>query len=119
MKNIIKKLVFTGVVIRYRKKFKSGIQQFANGVREEATETREASVYVKKYMGGEKLTKEENEAVRKQFYDIIKMIGIGVPFALVPGGSILMPIIIKLAKRHNIKLMPSSFDRDEKKFIQD
>lgn len=114
MKNIITKVVFTGVVMRYRKKFKSGVQQFANGMREEVAETREASTYVKKYMGGEKLTKEENEAVRKQFYDILKMIGVGIPFALVPGGSVLIPIIVKIARRHNIKLMPSSFDKADK-----
>jgi hypothetical protein len=46
--------------------------------------------------------------------DSLKIAGIGIPFVLIPGASILMPIIIKVAKEHHIDLVPSAFDGGKK-----
>ncbi len=41
--------------------------------------------------------------------DSLKIVGIGIPFVLIPGGSVLMAIIIRVADEHHINLMPSAF----------
>ena len=54
--------------------------------------------------------------MREQFYDVLKVAGIGIPFALIPGASILLPLVIAFAKKKNINIMPSSFqEKDEQK----
>ncbi|MES2110662.1 MAG: hypothetical protein V4577_18025 [Bacteroidota bacterium] len=42
--------------------------------------------------------------------DSLKIIGIGIPFAVLPGASVLIPVLIKVADRHHINLMPSAFN---------
>jgi hypothetical protein len=47
-------------------------------------------------------------------YDILKTLGVGIPFALIPGASILIPILIKVAQKKGINLLPSAFtEQDE------
>jgi len=41
--------------------------------------------------------------------DSLKILGIGIPFVLIPGASILMPILVRVARKHHIELMPSAF----------
>lgn len=94
---------------KYGNKTKEVLKKFSENLNKEAKDTKTASSYVHKYMKGETLTQEESDAVRHQFYDILKMVGIGVPFALVPGASILIPVLIKIAKKNGVELMPSSF----------
>jgi hypothetical protein len=96
-------------------KAKEAVYEFAKNIKQEGKETSVAAEHVSKYLKGEKLTDEENEAVRKQFFDILKMLGIGIPFALIPGASILMPILLKVANKFNIDLMPSSFSKKKDK----
>ncbi|WP_256371696.1 hypothetical protein [Flavobacterium sp. YO12] len=43
------------------------------------------------------------------------MLGIGIPFVLLPGASVLLPILIKAAHKYNIQLMPSAFNNTEDK----
>lgn len=82
---------------------------FLNGVRTEYTGEKEAIVIIRKYIGGNKITDEEYHILKTQLADSLKIVGIGVPFALIPGASIVMPILIKVAEKHNIELMPSGF----------
>jgi len=53
------------------------------------------------------LTEEEEHALKTELSDALKILGIAVPFVLIPGASIVMPIIIKVAEKHNINLLPS------------
>jgi calcineurin-like phosphoesterase family protein len=39
---------------------------------------------------------------------------LGVPFALIPGSSVLLPIIVSLAKKRGLNILPSSFNEKEK-----
>lgn len=110
MKKIITKLVFTGLILRHKTKLKMSVQRFAENMKLEASETKQASALFAKHMKGEKLTKEESEVVRKQFYDVLKVVGIGVPMILIPGGTVIIAVIIKFAGKYNINLKPSSFD---------
>ncbi len=40
---------------------------------------------------------------------MLKIAGIGIPFILLPGASIIIPFILKAAEKRNIDLMPSNF----------
>lgn len=95
--------------------FKKEIKLFAKNLANEARETGEAAQIVAKYARGEKITDEENIALREQFYDVLKVAGIGIPFALIPGASILLPLVMAFAKKKNINIMPSSFQEKAEK----
>lgn len=79
------------------------------GLKTETEETKQATKIALKYLSKGSITKEEEIELRHQVYDILKTIGVGVPFALIPGASILMPILIKVAQKKGINLLPSAF----------
>lgn len=86
---------------------------FLHGLRTESDGEKEAARVIRKYLKGEKITPEEDHLLRVQVMDNLKILGIGVPFVLIPGASILMPILIKVAERHHIELMPSGFSNNK------
>ena len=90
--------------------FKKEVKIFVKRISNEAKETREAASIVAKYASGNSITKEEGEALEKQFYDVLKMAGIGIPFALIPGSTILLPLIVSIAKKKGVNILPSSFE---------
>jgi len=92
-------------------KIEASAHHFLQSIRIEYEGTKEAGAIVRKYMKGEKITAEEEHILKVQLTDSLKIVGIGIPFVLVPGASILMPILIKVAEKHNIELMPSAFNR--------
>ncbi len=79
-------------------------------VKTEYTSTKEAGQIMEKYMREGKITPEEEHILKTQFVDTLKIAGVVVPFVLIPGASILMPILIKVAAKHNIELLPSAFN---------
>ena len=94
-------------------KIETSAHHFLQSIKIEYEGTKEAGVIVRKYMKGEKITIEEEHVLKTQLADSLKIIGIGIPFVLVPGASILMPILIKVAEKHNIELMPSAFNHKD------
>jgi len=79
-------------------------------IKTEYVSTREAGHIMEKYVKEGKISPEEEHILKTQFVDTLKLAGVVVPFVLIPGASILMPILIKVAARHNIELMPSAFN---------
>ena len=65
-----------------------------------------------KYMKKGKLTPSEEKELRVQFYDLLKIMGIGVPFVLIPGASVLVPFLIKISKKAGVDIIPSSFKKE-------
>lgn len=84
-------------------------------IKTEAAETHEASKIFAKYFKEGKVTPEEEKELRTQVYDLLKVLGIGVPFALIPGASLLMPFLIKIAQKKGIDLLPTAFNEENKK----
>lgn len=82
---------------------------FLKGLKGEGHADKEAAIIIGNYIRHGKISEEEEHIVKVQLMDSFKIIGIGVPFVLIPGASILMPILIKVAGKHNIELMPSAF----------
>ena len=91
-------------------KFKKEVKIFVKRISNEAKETKEAASIVAKYASGGKITEEEEAALKKQFYDVLKMAGIGIPFAIIPGASVLLPLIVSIGKKKGVNLLPSSFE---------
>jgi hypothetical protein len=87
----------------------SHMHHFLHGLKTEAEGEREAALIIVKYIREGKITAEEDHILKTQVMDSLKILGIGVPFVLIPGASVLMPILIKVAGKHNIELMPSAF----------
>lgn len=84
------------------------------GLKTETQETKQATMIAVKFVSKGSITKEEEKELRQQVFDILKTLGIGVPFALIPGASILIPILIKVAQKKGINLLPSAFDEHPK-----
>ena len=83
------------------------------GLKTETVETKQASRIAIKYISKGVISKQEEIELRQQVYDILKTLGIVVPFALIPGASLLMPFLIKIAKKKGVNLLPSAFNKDE------
>jgi hypothetical protein len=86
------------------------VHHFLKELRIEGQAEKEAVLIIRKYIREGKISEEEEHVLKTQLSDSFKIIGIGVPFVLIPGASVLIPIIIKIAAKHNIELMPSAFN---------
>lgn len=91
-------------------KVEESAHHFLFCIKEEKDETRAAAKYIEMYLKGEQLTKEQEYLIKKQFVDSLKVVGVVIPFVILPGASLLMPILIKVAAKHNIELLPSAFN---------
>jgi hypothetical protein len=89
------------------------MKSFVSKMGTEAKETHEASKIVIKFLKEGKVSKEEEHELKTQIYDLFKIAGIGIPFMLIPGSTLLMPFLIKLANKKGIDLLPSAFKKEE------
>jgi len=93
------------------KKFHQFLIDFLNRLKLEGAETSEAAQILARYAKGDEVSKEEMEKFRSQMIDVIKVIGIGIPFTVIPGSSLLLPLVIAIAKKYKIDILPSSFKK--------
>lgn len=85
------------------------IHHFLSDMQKEYHGDKAACFIIEKYIREGKISDEEDKILKTQILDSLKIVGVVIPFLLIPGASILMPIIIKVADKHNIELMPSTF----------
>ena len=52
-----------------------------------------------------KITSQEEKLFKQQLYDVLKAMGIGIPFVLIPGASVLLPLVIKISRKYNIEIV--------------
>lgn len=88
---------------------------FLQGVKTEYEGDKEAVIIIQSYVRTGIISEEEEHLLKTQLMDSLKIVGIGVPFALIPGASVLIPILIKVADKYNIQLLPSAFDTNDDK----
>lgn len=93
-----------------RKKAAKAMKVFAKDLGNEAKETREASKILVKFLADGSVTPEEEKELKTQVYDIFKMVGIGIPFFMIPGSTLLLPFLIKVSSKYGINILPTSFD---------
>ena len=99
-------------ILSRSKRWKAVSVEFLSRCSTEAIETKEASIVLRKYISGEKVSKYEMKIVKSQLKDVAKIVGIGIPFFLIPGASLLLPILIKVSSHYNIELLPSAFFKE-------
>ena len=103
------KLEFAQVINQNKHKTTKALNHFFTGVKNEAADTREATRIIVKFIVHQKITKKEEKQLKLQVQDIFKILGIGIPFMLIPGATILIPVILKIAKKKGLDLFPSNF----------
>ena len=77
-----------------------------------ADETRESNemlkIYQKYVSNNEKITKEELDQANKEFYDLLKGLGLAGVFVL-PGGLLSIAFIVKLGEKLGIDIIPEKY----------
>ena len=101
----------TKLEMGFTQKIEATFKEFLHDVSKEKEETKEAASILKKHMRGQTTTKEERRMLKMQCYDLLKAVGIGIPLILIPGGSIIIPVLLRIAKKYKINILPSSFDK--------
>lgn len=104
---------FVTQIKRNKDKSIKAIKVFLENLETEAGETAEASKILVKYAREGKISKEEETELRNQIYDIFKAVGIGIPFVLIPGSTLLLPFLIRIAKKRGINLLPTAFNNNK------
>lgn len=82
---------------------------FIDGIKNEATDSKETRRILLKSVSKEKISKEEELHLKTRVYDIFKKVGIGIPFMLIPGATLLIPFILKIAEKKGLDLYPANF----------
>lgn len=96
-----------------RKKATKALVVFAKDLGSEAKGTHNASKILIKFLREGSVSPDEEKQLKTQVYDLFKMAGIGIPFFLIPGSSLLLPFLIKVANRYGVNLIPSAFDHSK------
>ena len=100
---------FAQIIKKNKLRANKALSDFLNGVKNEALDTKEASRIIYKYLSQQKISKKEEKHLKTQVFDIFKILGIGIPFMLIPGATLLIPFIVKVAEKKGIDLIPSNF----------
>ena len=96
------------------KKIEENIHIFVLNVKKQASNTKEAGSIIEKYIKEGKITDEEEKILQTQLWDFLKIVGVVIPFVLIPGASLLMPLILKVAEKNDIELLPTAFQSVKK-----
>jgi hypothetical protein len=88
-------------------KFKESIQKFLKILKEEVAQKRELKNVFIKYIKNIPLTEDDQQMVREQSLDILKILGMSTIFVL-PGSVLIIPFLIKLCTKYNINIIPNS-----------
>ena len=83
------------------------IQMFFNILKKEYGDTKDLLPLIRKFIKTKTLSKNEKEIFQKQMKDNLKLLGLGAIAAIpIPGTMLLIPVIVQLAKKFNINLLP-------------
>ena len=89
---------------------KNWLLKLKQGLSQEAGESKEMLNVYARYAQGFPVDKEEMAVANEQLKDVARGIGMGI-FAAIPGHVITVPILFGLAKKYNIQLLPSAFNK--------
>ncbi len=97
-----------------KERIKNGIRDFLEKINQEGKEYKEIGQIIRSFIRTGKVSKKDSKKISKQLLDTLKMGG-SVSIWLVPGGSVLLIILIKLAEKWGINLSPSAFNKKKGK----
>ena len=109
------KTEFSEKISIHKEKANKAFQELIVNLKVEATETQVASKIFVKYIKEGNVSEKEEQELKTQVYDLLKVLGIGIPFALIPGASLLIPFLIKIANKKGIQLLPTAFNEENNK----
>ena len=109
------KTEFSEKIKIHKEKTTKAIQELIINIKTEVSETKIASQILVKYIKEGEVTDKEEKELREQVYDLLKVLGIGIPFALIPGASLLLPFLIKIAQKKGVDLLPTAFNENKTK----
>jgi len=109
------KTEFSEKITIHKEKASKAFQELILNIKTEASETQVASKIFVKYIKEGNVSKEEEKELKTQVYDLLKVLGIGVPFAIIPGASLLLPFLIKIAQKKGVQLLPTAFNEEKDK----
>jgi hypothetical protein len=109
------KTAFSEKISIHKEKANKAFQELIVNLKVEATETQVASKIFVKYIKEGNVSKKEEQELKTQVYDLLKVLGIGIPFALIPGASLLIPFLIKIANKKGVQLLPTAFNEEDNK----
>ena len=101
---------FSQLILKNRGKASKALNEFLIGLKNEANDSKETSKIIYKFVLEQKITKTEEKKLKTKMADMFKIIGVGVPFMIIPGASILIPFLLKIADKNGINLYPSNFN---------
>ncbi|GEM_PF-590213 len=104
------KFELSQLILKNKKKASNTINDFLIGLKNEATDSKETSRIIYKFLLEQKITKKEEKQLKTRVADMFKIIGVGVPFMIIPGATILIPFLLKIAEKNGIDLYPSNFN---------
>lgn len=82
---------------------------FFDILKKEYGDTKDLLPIIQKFIKGGKLTQKEKSAFQTQMKDTFKLMGLGTIAAIpIPGTMLLIPVIVQLAKKFNINLLPDT-----------
>ena len=93
---------------RSRLKLRRTMLQLKVALAQETLETKEMIVIYKRYTK-KQASPEELKIANRQFFDVLKGLGLGV-FAVLPFAPLTIPVIVKLGKVVGVDVLPSSFN---------
>jgi len=91
---------FYQIILKNKKKASTVLNDFLLGLKNEATDSKETSRIIYKFILKQKITKSEEKQLKTRVSDMFKIIGVGVPFMIIPGASILIPFMLKIAEKN-------------------
>jgi len=109
------KTEFSEKIKIHKEKTSKAFQDLVINIKTEVSETKVASQILVKYLKEGNVTEVEEKELRVQVYDLLKILGIGIPFALIPGASLLLPFLIKIAQKKGVQILPTAFNKDKER----
>lgn len=89
-------------------------QMFFGILKKEYGDTKDLLPLIRKFMKTKTLSKDEKEIFQKQMKDNLKLLGLGAIAAIpIPGTMLLIPVIIQVAKKFNVNLLPEVKEENE------
>ena len=90
-------------------------QLFFDIVKKEYGDTKDLLPIIQSYIKTGSLSNDDKKKFQQQMKDTLKVMGLGAIAAIpIPGTMLLIPIIVQLAKKFNINLLPEGFPKESK-----
>lgn len=106
--------LFKAFIHKNRSKVSLALDIFFNGLKVGAKDTKKTTQIIQKFATKDGIDKDDEKFLKTYVGDVLKLVGIGIPFVLLPGATLIIPFIIRAAEKRNIDLIPSNFKNSKK-----